>query len=95
MALAGVRIVGFASLADGDYVDILYVHKDFQKQGIASKLLSELERKAKTLEVDLIRSDVSITARPFFEHKGYVLLRVNINHIKGVNLINYKMTKKL
>ena len=95
VALAGVRIVGFASLADRGYVDILYVHKDFQKQGIASKLLSELERKAKTLEVDLISSDVSITARPFFENKGYALLRTNINLINGVNLINYEMTKKL
>src|SRR4051812_18745655 len=33
------KIIGFASLDKTGYLDLLYVHKDFQRTGIAKKLL--------------------------------------------------------
>jgi len=36
-------IVGFASLAYKGYYDLLYVHKDYQRQGIATALTSIIE----------------------------------------------------
>src|SRR5688572_1623093 len=35
------KIVGYASL-EGNYFDFLYVHKDFQGLGIATRLLQEI-----------------------------------------------------
>lgn len=35
------KITGFCTLDKGNYIDLLYVHKDHQRQGIASKLYAE------------------------------------------------------
>ena len=40
------KIVGYGSLEDNDYLDLLYIHKDYQRQGIADKLYSEIEKEA-------------------------------------------------
>ncbi|PIF06058.1 MAG: hypothetical protein CSA36_03630, partial [Draconibacterium sp.] len=57
------KIVGFASLAQDGYLDLMYVDKDSQRQGVASALLAEIEKKAIKQNNDLIYSDVSITAK--------------------------------
>lgn len=95
VAIIEDRIVGYASLENGSYFDILYVHKDFQRNGIAQKLLIEIENKAKAESVVTIDSDVSITARPFFERNGYITQKTNTNIIDGVKIITYRMTKQL
>lgn len=43
------KIVGFATLDNGNYIDLLYVHKDHQRQGIADKLYAEIETEARRL----------------------------------------------
>src|SRR5688572_33485902 len=40
------KIVGYASLDSNEYFDLLYVHKDYQRQGIADRLYSEIEKEA-------------------------------------------------
>lgn len=40
------EIVGLGSFSEKE-VDLLYTHKDYQRQGIASKLLSAIEKKRK------------------------------------------------
>lgn len=89
------KIVGYASLENNEYVDFLYIHKDFQRKGIAHLLYSALEAKAIDQGTTLLTSDVSITARPFFEKKGFKMVEEQINYIKGVEIINYKMNKEL
>ena len=66
VAEANQRIIGFASL-EHDYLDFMYVHHEFMKKGIASQLLKTLENEAQKNKVLLIKSDVSITAKPFFD----------------------------
>lgn len=95
VAIIKDRIVGYASLENGNYFDFLYVHKDYQKKGIAQKLLIEIENEAKKQKVITIDSDVSITARPFFERNGYMEQKTNTNIIDGVKIINYRMKKQL
>lgn len=88
-------IVGFCSLDNGDYVDFLYVHKDHQGEKIALQLYQRIEEKAKKLGMRKLSSDVSLTARPFFEKMGFVVLKEQRNMKKGVELINFKMSKQL
>lgn len=95
IAEIGDKIVGYASLENGEYLDFLYVHKDFQRQGIASKLCAEIEAIAIHQGTSLLTSDVSITARPFFEKKGFKIVAEQVNDIKSVEVLNYKMTKEL
>jgi putative acetyltransferase len=87
------RIVGIASLATDGYLDLLFVHKDFQRLGIAKTLLTEIEKKASEQQNDLLYSDVSITAKGFFEKHGFKVEKQQMKKSKEKELINFKMTK--
>lgn len=87
------KMVGFGSLNKGSYVDLMYVHKDYQGQGVARLILGELEREAARCNVREITSDVSITARPFFEKNGFAVVKENINMLRGVAINNFQMMK--
>lgn len=89
------KIVGYASLENNDYLDFLYVHKDFQRKGIADKLYSEIEKEAIRRKATVLTSDVSETARLFFEKKGFKTISPQTNIIMNVKIMNYKMTKPL
>lgn len=89
------KIVGFSDLTDEGYLDRLFVHKDFQGQGIASALVDMLESEAKKRNLLVIDTDSSITAKSFFAHKGYNIICSQTVERKGVKLINFKMRKKL
>jgi putative acetyltransferase len=86
-------ITGFGSIENGDYIDLLYVHKDYLRQGIANRLLSELENVSGRMRKSLITADVSITAKPFFEKHGYKTIKEQKNILDGVEIINFKMIK--
>ncbi|WP_367272630.1 GNAT family N-acetyltransferase [Bacteroides sp.] len=49
----------------------MFVHKDYQRRGIASFLLSMAEDYAIKHQIPIITSEVYITAKPFFESRGY------------------------
>lgn len=89
------NMVGYGSLDNGHYLDFLYVHKDYQRQGIAKFVLCELEKEAARLGVTEISSDVSKTAVLFFRHNGFTVIKENRNTINNVEIINFKMVKKL
>ncbi len=89
------KIVGFASLANKDLLDFMFVHKDHQRQGIANRLYTEIEQEAIRLGTTIIQSNVSRTARPFFEKKGFRIQKEQTNIRQGVEIMNYKMTKYL
>ncbi len=86
-------LVGFGSVYHGGHIDLLYVHKDYQKQGIAGRILSGLEKEAQNQGKVNLSAEVSITARPFFEKRGYIVLKEQMVRLKGVELINYIMQK--
>lgn len=89
------KIVGFATLSNRNYLDLFYIHKDFQGLKIASKLYSNIEKEALRCEQSEITSDVSITARPFFEKIGFQVLTEQTVLRQSVEFMNYKMKKVL
>lgn len=94
-AQLGKKIVGFGSLAKDGYLDFMFVHKDYQRQGIAGKLLVELEKKSVEQNNDLIYSDVSITALDFFKSHGFKVEKQQLKKSKKKELINFRMTKRI
>lgn len=63
--------VGFASLADGDRIDMLYVHPAVAGRGVGTLLCDALEKLAAARGIKRLTTDASDTARPFFEHRAY------------------------
>lgn len=82
------EIVGFGSIDKYGYLDLLFVHKDFQNRGIATTLCNELEK-----GFDRIKTYASITAKPFFEKRGYKVIKEQHVDRSGVSLKNYEMYK--
>lgn len=89
------EIVGFSSITPKGYLHSMFVHKDFQGKGIATMLLEEIERYAITVGIMRITSEVSLTARPFFEKKGYVVEEEQKRKANQLSLTNFWMAKKL
>jgi putative acetyltransferase len=87
------KIVGFSSLASDGYLDFMFTHKDYQRQGVAANLISKIEKKAQEQGNDLIYSDVSITAKGFFEKQGYVVEKQQFKKSRNKELVNFRMTK--
>lgn len=83
-------IVGFGDMDADGYLDRLYVHKDYQKRGIAFAICGRLERAA---ECDRIFTHASVTALPFFLKRGYRIIREQRVERRGVFLKNYVMEK--
>ncbi|MGD9559364.1 MAG: GNAT family N-acetyltransferase [Oscillospiraceae bacterium] len=88
-------VVGFANVDDTGYFDRLYVHKDHQRKGVASRLAAAVEAHARANRLPAVRACVSITARPFFLRRGYRVLGENMVPRRGQVLKNYTMEKVL
>jgi putative acetyltransferase len=88
-------MVGFASIERNGYIDFMYIHKDYQNQGIASLLLKELESKAESLCLTKVWANVSITARPFFKKRDFIITNIHTRWIDGIEFENTVMEKPL
>lgn len=90
VAIDDDRIVGFGDIDQTGYLDRLYVHKDYLKRGIATAICNELEEVVDTVQ---ITTHASITAKPFFEKRGYKMIKKQYVERSGIVLINYVMKK--
>lgn len=93
VATVDSSVVGFSSIVDNGYLDFMYVHKDFQRNGIAKKLLTEIEKYADTLPIKTIFAHVSKTARPFFETNRFIKTGEKINKVNNIEYANSVMVK--
>ena len=91
VALDNNCIVGFGDIDKTGYLNRLYVHKEYQRRGIASALCNELEAVAQ----GNIITHASITARVFFEKRGYVLIKKQQVKKHGIALTNFVMEKSV
>ena len=83
-------LVGFGDIDQTGYLDRLFVHFNYQRKGIATAICNQLEQ---AVPGD-ITTHASITAKPFFEKRGYQLVKEQQAERQGVLLVNYVMIKK-
>ncbi len=91
VALENDIIVGFGDIDRTGYLDRLYVHRDYQRKGIAAAICDELER---AIDTDAVTTQASVTAKPFFEHRGYSVVREQKSVRDGIALTNFLMERK-
>lgn len=83
-------IVGFGDIDKTGYLDRLFVHADYQGKGIATAICDKLEQFVE----ENITTHASITARPFFEKRGYKVVKEQQVERQGIFLTNYVMVKE-
>ena len=91
IAVESNEIVGFGDIDDSGYLDRLFVHKDHQGEGIGSEICDVLE--SFFCGEKKITTHSSITARAFFEHRGYRTIQEQTVIRNGISLKNYIMEK--
>lgn len=89
------QIVGFGDMSREGFFDRLYVHKDFQRKGVASALINKIEEQAKLKGIHEIHTEVSITAKPLMEAFGYQPIKRQVKEHQGGMFINFIMKKTL
>jgi putative acetyltransferase len=88
-------VAGFSDVSDLGYVDMMFVSPRYARRGVASALLAVLEARARDAGAALLSSDVSITARAFFERFGFIVEAEQHPVTAGVQMTNFHMVKPL
>ena len=83
-------LAGFADMTADGYLDRLYVSADHQRMGVAAALCDALES---ACMAPVLTTHASITAKGFFERRGYALVRTQQVERRGVLLTNHVMRK--
>lgn len=89
------QIIGFGDITAAGYLDRLFVHKDYQRCGVAASILACLEREASQLSLTRITAEFSITAKPFAEAHGFHVIEQQEVISGRERLVNYLMEKML
>jgi putative acetyltransferase len=95
VAVLGDEIAGFSDVNDTGYIDMMFVSPRYARRGVAKALLALLSELAEQTQAQSLTADVSITARPFFEGCGFVVQAEQHPMIRGVQMTNFRMSKKL
>lgn len=86
--------VGFANREKG-YFDCLYVAPAHQRRGVATMLAEAVEQSAAQEGIARLTVEASRTARPFFEKRGYRMLRAQRVKRRGQTLENFVMEREM
>lgn len=87
VAVENEMLVGFGDIDESGYLDHLFVHADYQGKGIGTMICNRLEQ---AVSGNII-THASITARPFFEKRGYRVVKEQQVERQGVFLTNFEM----
>ncbi|AXG74247.1 GNAT family N-acetyltransferase [Flavobacterium arcticum] len=87
-------ICGFGDMDNTGYFDHLFVHKDYQGQGVATKIATAIEEYAQEKGFTIITVAASITAQPFFLKRGYTVVREQQVEHNGQTFTNFFMEKR-
>src|SRR5215212_5211563 len=87
--------VGFASLANNETIDLIYVHPGLAGQGAGTMLIDALEKLAAARGAKRLTADVSESAQDFFKKRGFTAQQRNTVLRGGEWLANTTMDKPL
>lgn len=85
-------VAGFGDMDETGYLDRLYVHRAYQRRGVATAICDALEG---AIPAAGYTTHASITARPFFARRGYRVVREQQVIRFGKALTNFVMEKRV
>lgn len=89
------QISGFSRIDEDGLIDLLYVHPAFQRQGVAGELMNRMCSWARQRRIRWLTAEVSRTARPFFEHRGFHAQAQHSVERRGVSFSTLQMARAL
>lgn len=95
VAVADGEIVGYGDVQTNGYIDHFFVSGTCPRQGVGRLLMEKIHETANQIGLSELRSDVSRTAQPFFEHFGFQVVEQRSPVIRGVIVPNASMRKVL
>jgi len=95
IAEVGGEPVGFVTLREGGAIDQLYAHPAVARTGVTTALCEAIERQAAAHGMFTVVANVSDTAKPLFDARGYRPERRQTIEIEGQWLGNTHMRKVL
>jgi tetratricopeptide (TPR) repeat protein len=95
VAVRDGAVVGFTDVDAAGYVDMLFVDPGAARQGVARALLGWAVETATADGATELTTHASITARPFFEAHGFVVVAEQHPVRRGVTMTNYRMRRPL
>jgi putative acetyltransferase len=87
------RVVGYADVQADGHIDHFFVAPP-ARQGVGSALMRAILERAAERNIPELYSEVSITARPFFERFGFVVEAAQQVTVRGVVFDNFRMRRK-
>ena len=94
MALLDEQIAGCPDVQkDGD-IDHFFCHWQYQRKGVGKALMHTLIQTGKANDISRLYAQVSITAKPFFEHFGFQVIKQQVENRDEI-LTNYIMEKSI
>ena len=94
VALDNDTIVGFADVQSDGYIDFFFCHHAYQGKGVGKALMQHILKTGKRYGVKRFYANVSITAKLFFQHYGFDVVRQQQKEVRGVVLTNFLMEKR-
>ncbi len=88
------KLGGFITTDAPGHIDLLYVHPDYPRMGVATALLELLVADASARGITTLRTEASRSARPFFEQSGFAVLRAEKVERNGVLLERFVMERR-
>ncbi len=80
----------------GDEIVRVFVDQALQKRGLGKRIMAQLEAKAVSQEIGIVRLDASIPAKRFYDSLGYTTVEKTFLGVdNGQRLDYWKMEKKL
>jgi putative acetyltransferase len=95
VAEIGGAHAGFSDLEPNGHIDMLFVHPDFQRRGVAKALIEHVVEFARAAGHKHLTVEASITARPSFERQGFSVVTDQIVESNGARFLNYRMERSL
>lgn len=96
VAVVDGEVAGFADFLDDGLLDMLFVHPNHARIGLARALVTTVQREARSAGLVTLHTHASRTARPAFERLGFRTIKERPGNVVGGRVVpNYEMQCEL
>lgn len=95
LAVQEGKVVGFMSLDETGLIDVAFTAPRVAGTGVGWRLYGVIETRARQQGLCGLRTEASLSARPFFTRQGWKVDAEQGVHRGGETLTNFRMSKQL